>query len=194
MTLTTALTTVDTGIFEARAQFIASHSQIIDLVRYHVGLVVTRTERRYGAGTVEALSRRSGKGRSTLYEWGAYYRFMRGWLGLSARRKIAETPVSYTMVRTAMRAAAHWAIAVEWLEQAAGMCDVIDPVIKDRGWAQPLTEDQFITYVRLKAGKSISPKPFFEASGQADQVQQLLRQQLRHTPDRRVRVKAWIEE
>jgi len=160
----------DTGHLEALSSSIATLYQSGDRKRLLIGVLLSRAEKRYGAGTVNAVASNTGISRQSLYEYQKVERFYRA-PGMSARRIIAEMPnLFYSHLRTAMR----------FKEWEAAYDALVDASVNN------LTADGFRVRVAETLGKEVPPLPLLKVEGPFWQVMNLAAEQMQGRAELRV--------
>lgn len=168
----------DNGHLEALSQHIASLSQKNDRHRLLIGALLSRAEKRYGAGMVVAVASNTGISKQSLYEYQGIERKFRGHR-VSAARIIREMPnLHYSHLRAAARFGDLETRYLELVEASVG----------------GLSADAFSVAVSKKLGKHVPPAPLFDQRGEAWQVVNLLQAIVERNRRSRVRVKVWAEE
>lgn len=194
---------IDAGdpIFESRVERINMESKSEDAAKLRVGLILTRTESRYGAGTIETIAQASGQYKTTaLYNRRRFYVFVKRWLGHGARRRWLEVPLSMTHVIKALEKSDDFESTVDALENAAG--GVLapasfepDPLIADLGLAPPLSVSEFEAYLIKRNGGDDPPAKGFDKSGEIWQLLTMAAKIVTANPKRRARlVIHWLDE
>lgn len=158
---------------EAISQRIADLYQEGDRKRFLIGALLSRADRRYGTGTVNAISTNTGISRSALYDYLRVERYYRG-RRLSAARTIRDYPnLFFSHLRAAMR-----------------FKNIQDAMLAlDNASDLGMSADRFRVYVAEQLGKPVPPEAIFdETGGWMDLLSALALTMGRYLPSLRVRI------
>lgn len=162
----------DNGNLEALSQHIATLSERNSRHKLLIGVLLSRAEKRYGAGTVTAVSNNTGVSRASLYEYQQTERKLRG-RKMSAARILREMPnLHYSHLRAATR----------FLDLETRYLELVEA--SEKG----MSADAFSVAVSKKLGKRVPAAPVFDEQGVWVEVDKLAHHMMQGRAALRVRV------